>query len=132
MNHDVLPPNKKQPVTIEFRKDGETEWKPSTTYSANTPSTIHARLNKPVSITSRLEYVMETTEGGLFSTKTAKCGGTRAHAKSEEEEVTMQLDGSQATVEVWGGYASGHEAVTLTERAKLWREGSEPSQAEEL
>lgn len=143
MNHEVKSPDDENPVLVEFRAaaaaatttDNEKEWKEAIAYPADTPTTLYARLKAPTSLVERLgdlEYVVETTEGGKFEEPGAVCDGVRAHAKSQNEQVTLRIDGAQEKVEVWGGYASGHEAVTLTKKAVLWREGSHPPEEEEL
>jgi len=135
MNHQVLPPDESDPVRVEVRVvvendggggggDDNDEWRTSgITYPSGIPMTVQARLRLPDKLRrEEIEYVIETTKGGVF-VPPKTCEGVRSHAKNQLDEVTLRIDGSESQVELWAGWAPGHGPVSLTPKTILRREG---------
>lgn len=113
-------------VEIELRlvaDDSESdEWTVTDlTYSADTDTKVHARLRIPEELQGKdLQYVIETSKGALF-VPDVMCQGTRTHARSSSEIVELVVSGEQESVELLAGWATGHEAVSLTPKTVLRR-----------
>lgn len=71
-----------------------------------------------------VQYVMETSKGSAF-TSPVMCDGARAHATQASDVVHLEIDGTEPQIELFGVWATGHEAVTRTETAVLMRQGDE-------
>lgn len=124
MNYDVLPPEdaKVPGVVLVGRSSVTDEWK-SESLTFEKEETFQFRLQVPDSLKSQnVQYVIETSEGALFSPSNW-CEGRRTHANRHDTSVTLQVDGSADEVFVWAGWATGHEAVTLTPKLVLKRIG---------
>jgi hypothetical protein len=128
MNNQILLPEQALhlvEIEVKFLEGDESEWTTaSLTYPDNRPSTVQARLRIPEELEYKdVQYVMETTEGGVFN-PAAMCEGSRSHASSRKHVLVLDLSGEQESVELWAGWATGHEAVTMTPRIVLQREGA--------
>jgi hypothetical protein len=126
MNHHVLPVKKaRQYVTIQVKTEngGDDDWTSDFTYSGSAPTTIQARLQVPQELEDDpVQFVMETTEGAVFTTP-QMCEGRRSFsANPEDPPVTLQISGQAESVTLWAGWAAGHEPVTLTPKLLLKRE----------
>jgi hypothetical protein len=141
MNHQILLPEQAlHSVEIEVKllasdsgsgsgsgsdeSESESDWSTAgLTYPASRPSTVQARLRIPPELERRdIQYVMETTEGGVFH-PAAMCEGSRSHASSRKHVLVLEVSGEEESVELWAGWATGHEAVTMTPRIVLHRAG---------
>jgi hypothetical protein len=131
-NQILLPEQAPHLVEIEVKFPESDEW--TTTgleYPASRPSTVQARLRIPKELEREdVQFIMETTNGGVFNP--AQCGGSRSHATSRRHVLVLEISGEEQpdTVELWAGWATGHEAVSLTPRAILQREGGATSTAD--
>jgi len=76
-----------------------------------------------------LQYVVETDEGGKMIGTGSGCEGRRASARNGES-VRLSLSGTTDTVKVWAGWATGHEAVTLTPPLIFHKKGTKPQKEE--
>lgn len=124
MNYDVLPPEdaKVPGVVLMSRSSGTDEWK-SDSLTFEGEETFHFRLEVPDSLKAQsVQYVVEASEGALFSPANM-CEGRRAHASRHDTPVTLKVDANSDEVFVWAGWATGHEAVSLTEKMVLKRIG---------
>jgi hypothetical protein len=118
-------------IQVKFLESDESEWTTKgLAYPANRPSTVQARLLIPPELErTDVQYVMETTVGGVFQPATM-CEGSRSHATANSRTQTvlvLDISGEQDSVELWAGWATGHEAVSLTPRIVLQREGGATS-----
>lgn len=126
MNYPVLLPEVAPHwVSLEVRREGDKEWTTEGfTYEEDEELTIEVRLRVPEALrTVDVQYVVETTEGAKFQ-KPVMCQGSRSYARSYDEAVRLEIDGSEEKVEVWGGWATGHEAVSLTPKLVLRMAGT--------
>eukprot|EP00566_Odontella_aurita_P027063 CAMPEP_0113526512 /NCGR_PEP_ID=MMETSP0015_2-20120614/782_1 /TAXON_ID=2838 /ORGANISM="Odontella" /LENGTH=171 /DNA_ID=CAMNT_0000424845 /DNA_START=251 /DNA_END=763 /DNA_ORIENTATION=- /assembly_acc=CAM_ASM_000160 len=76
-----------------------------------------------------MQWAADITEGGHFvgdypGDPTVQCDGQRGIGKRKSSELKIKIDDSVDIVEVWAGWATEHEAVTLTERLRLVRSES--------
>jgi hypothetical protein len=71
-----------------------------------------------------VQYVMETSKGAKF-TSPVMCNGVRAHATQAGDVVHLEIDGTEPQIELFGVWATGHEAVTRTQSAVLVRQDGE-------
>jgi hypothetical protein len=108
-------------VTIQVRPEGDTSrdgWADHLVYEAGAgarTTTIHAKLAVPAGLQGRqVQYVMEVVSGNATFLSPAMCGGKRAHAMRSNDPVVLQIEGTSDHVELVAGFATGHEAVTLT------------------
>lgn len=122
MNYDVLSPeNAKVPaVGLLGRPSGHDEWM-SEGFRFEGNDTFYFRLDVPDSLED-VQYVIETSEGAVFS-PASMCQGRRAHASRHDAIVTLNVDGNMDEIWVWAGWATGHEAVSLTPKFLLKRTG---------
>ena len=98
-------------------------------------SSFRLKLYIPSSIPAAdAQFVMTATDGGKFTGPSSGCDGKRAHGRVRDQgegldfeieagalEIKFAEDGTEigGKVEVWAGWATGHEAVTLTERVSF-------------
>ena len=123
MNYDVLPPEaaKVPGVVLIGRSAGTDEWKRDIlTFEGE--EMFQFRLDIPDSLIAaqNVQYVIEASEGALFSPANM-CEGRRTHANRHDIPVTLKVDGNSDEVFVWAGWATGHEAVSLTHKMVLKR-----------
>mmetsp|Transcript_4072 Transcript_4072/g.5330 ORF Transcript_4072/g.5330 Transcript_4072/m.5330 type:complete len:181 (-) Transcript_4072:257-799(-) len=126
MNHYVVPSNKADhSVEIEIQPEGASEWMTSpVVYVKPGMESVKVRLKVPQALQMEtVQYVVETTEGALFADSTM-CDGKRAYARDYDTEVVLKFNDDFSTnkshaVEIWAGWAMGHEEVRLTPRLKL-------------
>jgi hypothetical protein len=132
MNNQILLPEEALYAGVEIEvkfPESETWTTTGLQYPAKQPSTIQARLKVPKELEkSDVQYVMETTVGGVFN-PAAMCEGSRSHASSRKHVLVLDLSGEEDSVELWAGWATGHSAVSLTPRTVLQREGGATSTA---
>jgi hypothetical protein len=116
---------------VEVKLAADDEWSTTNlTYPADKITIITARLKVPAELSSHeVQYVMETSAGAKF-TRPVMCDGKRSHATQYNEAVVLEVDGTTDAVELVAGWATGHEAVSLTRKTVLRKEGS--TVAEEL
>lgn len=129
MNYPVaLPEDSDHRVILAARQVGTEEWKTdSVTYPATGDSTsFQIQLQLPDSLRGQdLQYVVETTAGGSFPNPPSICEGRRTHGNYRHTAmVTLQVQNSVPSIEVWGGWATGHSVVTLTPKLILNQEGN--------
>jgi hypothetical protein len=113
---------------LPIRTDSPTDDKTAawtTTKSINYAAGIETRWNLTLAVPEDLakldvQYVMETSDGAQFATR-RMCEGRRSHGKAYDAATVLVVDGSQAQVEVWAGWATGHSAVHLTEKLVFHR-----------
>jgi hypothetical protein len=135
MNFYVLSPED-APHTLELEaaatsdKEGEEAvWTSSDlTFPAKGHSTFKIRLHVPEGSPSSLDsaqYVVETTAGGSF--RKSMCEGRRTHSAGKSGLVTLDIAGTASDrVQVWAGWATGHEPVSLTNKLVFTRTGEDP------
>ena len=113
-------------IEVSTNTEENAVWlKPNYFSYPETGGTVYARLVVPLALEyGPVQYVMETTEGGLFSSG-VMCNGTRAYARGYEDAVTLEISGKEESVQIWAGWATSHEAVRLTEKVTLKRKGSD-------
>ncbi len=125
MNYDVLPSEQAKVPGVEImgRLSGTEEWiRESLAFEKE--QTFQLRLNVPDSLQAQnVQYVMEVSEGARFAPANM-CEGRRAHAGRHDTPVTLQVDGNSHEIVVWAGWATGHEAVSLTPKLVLKRAGT--------
>jgi hypothetical protein len=125
MNYPMLLPEKApHSVQVEVKFAQDKEWSTSLLYPANEKSTIHARLKIPDSLSRGVQYVIEATYGGNFVNPTVMCNGRRSHGRGWDDEAILEVNGDQDKVEVWAGWATGHEPVSLTPITVLRKRGA--------
>lgn len=111
-----------------MRREGEEVFDSTLAYSPGTVTRVQARLSLPEVLDSAgapaVQYVMETSKGAVF-TSPVMCDGRRAHATQASTIVNLEIDGTEPTIELFGVWATGHEAVTLTRTAVLTRQEEE-------
>jgi hypothetical protein len=105
--------------SITFAADGET---------------VHIKFFAPKELQySDVQFVIESTKGGTFTGANVGCEGTRVYGKNARAEATLMLVGKDDSasasafadrIEIVAGWATGHEAVTLTPKLILQREGT--------
>jgi hypothetical protein len=110
------------PIRTDSPTDITAAW---TTTSINYAADTETRLNLTLAVAEDLakldvQYVMETSDGAQFATR-RMCEGRRSHGKAYDAATVLVVDGSQAQVEVWAGWATGHSAVHLTEKLVFHR-----------
>lgn len=122
MNHRIVPfEDADHEVKIEIEANDGGDWLQPRDFTYSDNETIKLRLMVPPELKNEnVQYVMETTEGGVFSPDTM-CDGKRAFARQYNDPVTLELSGEQNAVQIWAGWATGHEAVRLTEKVTLWK-----------
>jgi hypothetical protein len=132
-NHIVMSENALHVVTIKVRPEGDTSmdaWVDHLVYEAGASvrTTIHAKLAVPAELQQRqVQYVMEVVSGNATFLSPAMCGGKRAHATRSNDPVVLQIEGNSDHVELVAGFATGHEAVTLTKTLRLMQSSSKES-----
>jgi hypothetical protein len=123
MNYNIIPSNEARyaGVQIELKLAADDHWLDSLEYHGDRTSRVTARLKVPYELADMdVQYVMETSSGASF-VRPKMCDGRRSHATHYGESVVLEIDGSTETVELVAGYASGHEAVTMTKTLVLRR-----------
>ena len=125
MNNLIIPSARARypGVQIEVKRADDDVWQlgSSLEYDGDALTTVTARLRVPPQLTGYdVQYVMETTSGAKF-VRPKMCDGRRAHAMQYSHSVTLDIAGDTETVTLIAGYATGHEAVTLTEPMVLQR-----------
>jgi hypothetical protein len=121
MNYDVLPPEQAKVPGVEImgRESGTDEWiRESLTFEKE--QSFQLRLHVPDDSLQNVQYVMEVSAGARF-VPANMCEGRRTHAARHDTPVTLQVDGNSDEVVVWAGWATGHEAVSLTPKLILKR-----------
>lgn len=111
----------KQTVTIEVQpQNGDTKsWADDLTYDG--AMVVNAKLLVPDELGGDVQYVMEVVSGDAAFVSPVMCDGKRAHATGRGQSVTLRIEGSSEYVDLVAGYATGHEAVTLTKTLRLTR-----------
>jgi hypothetical protein len=116
------------PLRVAVRRDGDDEFASSLTYPAGVVTRVQAKLEVPEDLASAgfpsVQYVMETSKGGKFASP-VMCDGVRAHATRAGDVVLLDIDGTEPQIELFGVWATGHEAVTRTPTAVLVRQDGE-------
>mmetsp|Transcript_21149 Transcript_21149/g.29897 ORF Transcript_21149/g.29897 Transcript_21149/m.29897 type:complete len:176 (+) Transcript_21149:19-546(+) len=125
MNHYIVPAHKADhEVVIEIQPEGYTDWVTShIVYLEPTIESVKVRLQVPHALHDEtVQYVVESTEGGLFADSNM-CDGKRAYARDYDDEVVLKFnhDFHETHLELVAGWAMGHEEVRLTPRLKLER-----------
>jgi hypothetical protein len=124
MNNRIIPSDQARyhGVKIEVKLAEDDHWLDSLEYHGDRTSTVTARLKVPpeLSESSVVQYAMETSSGASF-VRPKMCDGRRSHGMHYTDSVVLEISGSTETVELVAGYATGHEAVTLTETLVLSR-----------
>jgi len=87
--------------------------------------TVGVKLYAPPELAySDVQFVLQTSEGGTFTAPRVGCGGLRTSGKNVKTQATLVLSGDKDQVELIGGWATGHEAVTLTPKIVFMREAA--------
>lgn len=132
MNNDILPVSKSTfpQTTIQVLDDNDNDLVVDNTFivpatataSANDKDkTFRLAMKYPSDMPlSDLQFVMETSDGATFVDASGRggygCDGRRAFGR-KNDEIILQINGPiDDKIEVWAGWAMGHEAVTLTPR----------------
>jgi hypothetical protein len=138
MNYIVVTAEKaRHPVEIEVQRviEGEPEtleeWATTDlTFPSGSTTKWRARLRVPEALSYRtVQYAIESSSDAALFVPSVTCQGRRSHAPRADAAVSFEIDGTTAgsTVELWAGYATGHEAVSLTPRIVFRRtEASAP------
>ena len=125
MNYNVVPFDEAtHKVQLQVKLDDDNaDWTTEPiTYAATSETTIRIKLSVPDELGPLdIQYVVEATKGALFTSR-RMCDGSRSHAPAHDAETLLVVDGSQPTVDIWAGWASGHSAVSLTEKLVLRRD----------
>lgn len=112
-------------VTLEVKKVDDTEWSKTLTYPADTSTLIQIRLSVPEAIAStQVQYHIETSAGAEFTEPGALCKGKRSFSRNFDVPVTLEIKGTEPSVSLVAGWATGHAPVSLTRQAVLVREGA--------
>jgi hypothetical protein len=69
-----------------------------------------------------VQYVIDILTPGASFVRPNVCDGRRATATHFASPVIFEITGDTTVVELIAGYATGHEAVTLTETLTLRRQ----------
>jgi hypothetical protein len=138
MNYIVVAAEKaRHPVEIEVQRvtEGEPEtpeqWATTDlTFPSGSTTKWRARLRVPEALSYRtVQYAIESSSDAALFVPSVTCQGRRSHSPRADAAVSFEIDGTTAgsTVELWAGYATGHEAVSLTPRIVFRRtEASAP------
>lgn len=132
MNYDVVPVEQSPHVVrvqVKPQQDNDSDSSSSswTTEPFNYPAHMETRVSLSLKVPEALtrydvQYVVETSPGATFTTR-RMCEGRRSHGHGYDQETTLVIDGSEAMVAVWAGWATGHEPVYLTEKLVFRRVG---------
>mmetsp|Transcript_14202 Transcript_14202/g.19871 ORF Transcript_14202/g.19871 Transcript_14202/m.19871 type:complete len:176 (-) Transcript_14202:218-745(-) len=130
MNHHIVPAHKADyTVDLEIKPEGYSDWLTShVVYIQPSIESVKVRLKVPPALQDEtVQYVVETTEGALFA-DSPMCDGKRAYARDYDTEVVLKFnpDFHETHLEIWAGWAMGHEEVRLTPRLKLERREEQP------
>lgn len=127
MNHHIIPAAEVEiPVHLEISFDQEGWTTHALTYPPNVLSNFHIRLNIPESLRQRdVQWVAEASKGAMF-TAPILCQGRRSHSNRPTQALPLTVDASAEKVDVWAGWATGHEAVKLTPVLTLYRQDAVP------
>lgn len=130
MNHLIVPSSgaHHEGVQIEVKYADDDHWvTESFTYDPTRASQIMARLKvPPVLAEVDVQYVMDIVTEGEYNSNGAKftrpanvCDGRRGSATHYSDSLVLEipavLDALPEPIRLVAGYATGHEAVTLTE-----------------
>lgn len=127
MNQHIIPSNNARyaGVRIEVKLADDDHWLDTLEYHGDRTSTVTARLKVPPELSeSSVQYAMETSSGASF-VRPKMCDGRRGHGMHYTDSVVLEISGSTESVELVAGYATGHEAVTLTDVLVLRRKGAQ-------
>ena len=117
------------------RQGGNNDWLTSDVrYPARAATTWKVKVQPPEELQGRnLQFVIEAEsiyndgskgEGAQFSFP-KMCEGRRSFARNYNEGVTLEIDGSADSVELWAAWATGFGQVSLTPRLVLMKGDAE-------
>ena len=133
--YDSLSNELHKQVQIEIKTQTSTEWITASsegsavvTFPPDSKSTIQARLRVPEGLARQsMQYVIELVKNGCPDNNVETCGtkfirpvmckGKRSHANDYTTAVVFEIDGTSSSgpIELVAGWASGHEAVKMTQ-----------------
>ena len=128
MNADVLPPSSSRWPDIAVVAKSETNNEKTNTALFENDERFRISMNYPSSMPLMdLQFVVETTDGAEFESVIGQggigCDGRRAFGRKRKTEMILKMKNKDSDgdlfhekVEVWAGWATEHEAVTLTPR----------------
>ena len=131
MNHEIVAAtNSRHPdIHLQVFREGqmvEPDQSTLTVPFSSKGETIQVRLFMPKELEHLdAQFVVETTKGAKFTAPYVGCEGKRSAGKKKTAEMTLTLTGEEETVELVAGWASGHEAVTLTQKLILKRDDAQ-------
>jgi hypothetical protein len=142
MNHPITPASKARipGVSLQIKLADSDQWldvdgsnnqnstAPLLMYPADQMTLVTVRLKVPAELSYGVQYVVEVlggeeegSGGGAEFVRPKMCDGRRGHAAHYAESAVLEITGTTDTVTLLGAYATGHEAVTLTEPVRLER-----------
>lgn len=116
MNNEIIDASKSKYPNIRLVQtggDGGGNDNKSEVIDFEPGQTFTLTISVPYDNVHDLQYVVETDDGGKMVGAGSGCDGRRASARNGDK-VTLELSGAIETVNVLAGWATGHEAVTLT------------------
>jgi hypothetical protein len=110
-------------VRIELKRPDDDHWFDRIDYPSGQATTLMARLKVPNELSEMdVQYVIDILTPGASFVRPNVCDGRRATATHFASPVVFEITGDTTVVELIAGYATGHEAVTLTETLILRRQ----------
>jgi hypothetical protein len=110
-------------VRIELKRPEDDHWFDKIDYPGGQSTTLMARLKVPNELSEMdVQYVIDILTPGASFVRPNVCDGRRATATHFASPVIFEITGDTTVVELIAGYATGHEAVTLTETLTLRRQ----------
>ena len=118
-------------IELEVRADGDDQWTVDQYLYTLPNQKLEVRLRLPEVVKNtfdaarrEVQWVLETSPGAEV-VSSPLCDGRRGYSMRHDEVIVLKIgskEGSEQqpeTVELVAGWASGHEAVTLTNRLRL-------------
>lgn len=123
-------------VDLKIQREGTSEWlsSDSITYPSDKTSVWKVKVKPPEALQgSNIQFVIEaestfndgSSKGSTFSGANFEfpkmCEGRRSFARNYNEGVTLEIDGTADSVELWAAWAIGFGQVSLTPRLVLMK-----------
>ena len=118
-------------VDLKIQREGSSDWLTSdVNYPANAKTTWTVKVQPPEELEGRnMQYVIEAESiyndgskgGGARFEFPKMCEGRRSFGRNYNEGVTLEIDGTADSVELWAAWATGFGQASLTPRLTLMK-----------